>query len=98
MKSAENGHEALKLIKNEDFDLIISDIIMPELGGIQLVNKLKELGIHKKIILMSSAPSDEIKDFDLMVECDGFLTKPFPISKLVDKIQSIISTESKLNQ
>jgi DNA-binding NtrC family response regulator len=77
---------------SEDYSLILSDIRMPELSGIQLARKVKEINPKVKVILMTSF---EIKDNEFSkvfpsVHVDGFVQKPIGIRDLTNKILDII--------
>ena len=90
--------KALKNFKSnsEDYDLMLSDIRMPEMSGIQLARKVKEINPKVKVVLMTSF---EIKDNEFSkvfpsTQVDGFVQKPIRIKDLTNKILGIIG-ESK---
>ncbi len=90
--------EALKNFKSnsEDYDLMLSDIRMPEMSGIRLARKVKEINPKVKVVLMTSF---EIRDNEFSkvfpsTQVDGFLQKPIRIKDLTNKILDIIG-ESK---
>jgi DNA-binding NtrC family response regulator len=93
-----NPEEALQSFKSnaEDFRLMLSDIRMPGLSGIQLAKKVKELNPKVKVVLMTSF---EIRDNEFSkvfpsTQVDGFVQKPIRIKDLTNKILDIIG-ESK---
>lgn len=94
VKEASNGLEAIDLIKKEDFDLIIMDIMMPKLDGYQAIKKIKET---KDIpCLMLSARSEEfdkLLGFELGI--DDYVTKPFSPKELVARIKAITKRNEK---
>ncbi|MDP8886867.1 MAG: response regulator, partial [Thermoproteota archaeon] len=82
--------EALKNFKSnsEDYDLMLSDIRMPEMSGIRLARKVKEINPKVKVVLMTSF---EIRDNEFSkvfpsTQVDGFLQKPIRIKDLTNKI------------
>ena len=90
--------KALKNFKSnsEDYDLMLSDIRMPEMSGIQLARKVKEINPKVKVVLMTTF---EIKDNEFSkvfpsTQIDGFVQKPIRIKDLTNKILDIIG-ESK---
>lgn len=92
-----SGLDALKKIKENKFGLLISDVDMPVLNGIELVKIIKQLGINIKIILISGKNEiiESINAFELGIY--DFLNKPldlFALDDLIEKISSEIS-ESK---
>ena len=86
--------EALQSFKSnsKDYCLILSDIRMPELSGIQLARKVKEINPNVKVVLMTSF---EIRDNEFSkvfpsTHVDGFVQKPISVKDLTNKILSII--------
>jgi CheY-like chemotaxis protein len=93
-----NPEEALQRFKSntEAYCLVLSDIRMPVLSGIQLSKKVKEINPNIKVVLMSSF---EIKDNEFskvfsFTQVDGFVQKPILIKDLVNKLIDILG-ESK---
>jgi two-component system cell cycle sensor histidine kinase/response regulator CckA len=89
-----NPEEALQSFKSnsEDYCLMLSDIRMPELSGIQLARKVKEINPDVKVVLMTAF---EIRDTEFSkvfpsMHVDGFVQKPIHIKDLTNKILSII--------
>jgi DNA-binding NtrC family response regulator len=77
---------------SEDYYLILSDIRMPELSGMQLARKVKEINPKVKVVLMTSF---EIKDNEFSkvfpsTQVDGFVQKPIDMNDLANKILGII--------
>jgi two-component SAPR family response regulator len=94
-----NPNEALQNFKSnpKDYCLLLSDIRMPALSGIQLARKVKEINRDVKIILMTSF---EIRDNEFSkvfpsIHVDGFVQKPISINDLTNKILRIIGDTKK---
>jgi DNA-binding NtrC family response regulator len=90
-----NPEEALQSFKSdaESYCLVLSDVRMPRLSGIQLAKKVKEASPSVKVILMTSF---EIRDSEFSkvfpsTQVDGFVQKPIGIKDLTKKILSVIS-------
>ena len=90
-----NPEEALQCFKSdaESYCLVLSDVRMPRLSGIQLAKKVKEASPSVKVILMTSF---EIRDSEFSkvfpsTQVDGFVQKPIGIKDLTKKILSVIS-------
>jgi CheY-like chemotaxis protein len=79
---ANDGQEAKLMLEKKRPDLILSDVMMPRMNGIQLVSFLKENPEKKNIpiVLMSAAPIKE------NTQSDGFLKKPFNIDVLMSEV------------
>ena len=84
---AENGEEALQLLEENEVDLIILDIMMPKLNGIEACLKIREE--REMPIIMLSAKSEDIdKILGLNTGADDYLTKPFNPLELVARVKS----------
>ena len=87
---AENGEEGLKLVKEEKPDLVILDMVMQEMGGGEVFDRIKALNPAVKVLL-ASGYSLEGKAREIMKRgCDGFIQKPFLLTELVDRVKSIL--------
>lgn len=91
---ASNGKDALIKLMTNDYDLMVLDIMMPEMDGFTL---LKELPVEKRIptIVLSARGEeyDKLSGFDLGI--DDYLTKPFSPKELIARIKAILSRTSK---
>lgn len=89
---ANDGIEALALIGKENFDLIISDIMMPGMDGFELCRRIKSTfeTAHIPVILLTSL-SEKVKQLEgLGLGADDYITKPFDITLLLQRIKSIL--------
>ncbi len=89
---AENGYQALKIVKKDKPDLIISDVVMPKLNGLELCKKLREDPDTKliPIILMTSDTQIQDKLRDSKFGADDYLTKPFHLEDLLVRVHSLL--------
>lgn len=94
---AGNGVEALDVIEKEDVDLVISDVMMPEMDGIELCKRLKgDIRFsHIPIILLTAKSSEEHQLEGLNVGACDYVTKPFNMRILKLKIKNIVEMEAK---
>ncbi len=74
---AENGKEALELIKSQTFDLILTDYMMPVMNGEALVREIKKLGYNTPILVLTARTDNHGKLNMLRMGIDGYLHKPF---------------------
>jgi DNA-binding NtrC family response regulator len=81
---AKGGMEALDLLAKRTYDLMITDIKMPDLDGIQLLQKSRRLYSRMPVVLITGVALPEIVD---QANPDGFLKKPFRISHIEDVIE-----------
>lgn len=96
VKCVFDGDSGLECIKNEDFDLIILDLMLPQKDGFDI---LKEVSDTKQIpILIVSAKCEEtFKIKGLNLGADDYITKPFGMGELVARVNSHIKTYERFN-
>ena len=89
---ASNGVEALEMIKHQQPDIIVSDVMMPEMNGYQLCKEIKEnLNIsHIPIILLTARADSESQMLGYKLGADAYLSKPFDLDMLLSVIQNQI--------
>ena len=86
---AENGLEAIEIIKKEDVDLIVMDIMMPKMDGYQAVREIKKIKDIPFIMLSArSEEFDKLIGFDIGV--DDYVTKPFSPKELIARIKAVL--------
>ena len=85
---ATNGFEALKILPAENFDLIITDINMPDINGLELINFIKTSPRYNDIplIIVSTESTEEDRRRGMALGADDYITKPFKPEQLRDSI------------
>ena len=86
----ENGMDALDLLKNTTFDLILTDINLPDLTGFELTKKIKEHKIQTPVFAVTAYSYEEIKLQAIESGIDEVFIKPFKIQELSAKINEIV--------
>lgn len=86
VKSASNGVEALKIVGSEPFDLILTDIKMPGMNGLQFIISVREVDAEIPIVVVTGHGTVEIAIESLKLGVQGFLMKPFTIKELKDSV------------
>ncbi len=86
---AENGFAALKLIPENDFRMILTDINMPDINGLELISFLRQHPVYRDvpILIISTEAAEEDRRRGLAIGATGYLTKPFTESELIDLVQ-----------
>jgi two-component system chemotaxis response regulator CheY len=86
---AENGFAALKLIPDNEFQLIITDINMPDINGLELISFLRQHPVYKgvPILIITTEAGEEDRRRGLAIGADGYLVKPFTEGDLVNLVQ-----------
>ena len=97
---APNGKEALDIIYKTELDLIVSDVMMPEIDGLELTQAIKEDDNYKHlpIILLTAKTQEEDQQEALLIGADEYLTKPFRLSDLKLRIDNIIENRKRAQQ
>jgi len=95
---APNGAEALKIVQDKEIDLIVSDVMMPEMDGYELTRTLKGDANfnHLPIILLTAKKLAEDETEGLEAGADDFLTKPFRLKDLKLRIDNIIENRKRM--
>jgi DNA-binding NarL/FixJ family response regulator len=86
---AENGVEALQLIREKKPDLAILDIRMPEMNGIEVLKKIRELGLVTKVCILTNYPYKQYREKCISAGADYFFDKNLDINLLLDVISTI---------
>jgi signal transduction histidine kinase/ligand-binding sensor domain-containing protein/DNA-binding response OmpR family regulator len=95
---AANGKEALRILEKKGVNLIISDIMMPEMDGLGLTKTIKQdqYLCHIPIILLSAKTNTKTKVEGLEYGADSYIEKPFSISFLQAQINSLLENRKKI--
>ncbi len=95
---AKDGQEALQLIEAGDADLVILDIMLPSLSGLQLIQHLREVRKSKlPVIIISALEHDDIVLEAFRLGASDFITKPFKPNELILRIKRIFQEMEMLN-
>ena len=95
---APNGVEAMKIVQDKEIDLIVSDVMMPEMDGYELTRTIKGDANfnHLPIILLTAKKLAEDETEGLQAGADDFLTKPFRLKDLKLRIDNIIENRKRM--
>jgi CheY-like chemotaxis protein len=95
--SAKSGSDAVKTYeeKKEQIDMVILDLIMPQMGGGETFDRLKEISPDVRVLLSSGYSIDGQAKEILKRGCDGFIQKPFSIEELSGKISEMLDRYNK---
>lgn len=96
--TAPNGKEALKIIQSKRLDLIVSDVMMPEMDGNELTREIKSKPEwnHLPIILLTAKTSEEDRKASLTIGADDYIAKPFRLGDLELRIDNLISNRKRI--
>jgi two-component system chemotaxis response regulator CheY len=90
---AGSGFEALKLLPTEEFNLVITDVNMPDINGLELISFIKNNPRynHIPLIIVSTERSEEDKKRGMALGATAYVTKPFKAQELQEVIKQAIS-------
>ena len=98
--SANNGVEAIKLLQHHNIDLVVSDIMMPQMDGIEFCNRVKTQieTSHIPVILLTALSSNKNLIAGLDKGADAYITKPFDEDVLLKQIENILKQRQRIRE
>jgi two-component system alkaline phosphatase synthesis response regulator PhoP len=97
VSSAYDGAQALKSVQNEFFDLIIMDVMLPELDGISVSENIRLQGNEVPILVLSAKNSSADRILGLKKGADDYLTKPFNLEELLLRVNKLINKSRRIS-
>jgi DNA-binding response OmpR family regulator len=91
--TAENGEEGCKIIRDNEIDLLITDVVMPGKGGVEVLIEMKGSLKNKKVIVITGKVSPDSDAFKILVNQLGaqrVLFKPFKKDELIDAVNNVL--------
>ncbi|SMO76156.1 response regulator transcription factor [Fodinibius sediminis] len=85
---AEKGDEAVEIVKNEDLDLMILDLMLPGMSGYDVCKKVRSMNYTFPIIMLTARDQEIDKVTGLNIGADDYMTKPFGVKELLARIQA----------
>lgn len=97
VESANDGIEGIQAFKKGEFDLVILDVMMPNLDGHAVCKMIRQNSDVPIIFLTAlNQESDQVKGFELM--CDDYITKPFSFTLLMKRVEAVLRRSGKYNE
>jgi DNA-binding response OmpR family regulator len=92
----EDGEEALYLINQNIYDLVVLDLMLPNIGGIEILKNIRHNGINTPVLILTAKESldDKVNAFE--IGANDYLTKPFYMEESVARIYAILRTNGKI--
>lgn len=87
---AQNGNEAIEKYKSESPDLVILDVTMPELDGIEALKLIRKEDPNAKCIMCSSMGEQALIIESIIAGAKDFIVKPFQVDKIIETVKKII--------
>lgn len=96
--SAYDGNEALKAIKDEYFDMIIMDVMLPQIDGVSVTETIRLQNNEVPILILSAKNSSADRVLGLKKGADDYMVKPFNLEELLLRVDKLILKNKKLNE
>ncbi|MCK4578056.1 MAG: response regulator transcription factor [Candidatus Marinimicrobia bacterium] len=94
--SATSGKAGYELALQENVDLIILDIMLPEMNGTEVCRNLRNAGVDAPILMISSRGDELDKVLGLEIGADDYVTKPFSLTELMARVRALLRRQPKL--
>jgi len=86
----DNGIDGLNRASNNDYQLIILDLMLPGMDGLELCRRLRSMAIHTPVLMLTAKSSEFDRVLGLELGADDYLTKPFSIKELQARVKAIL--------
>ena len=85
------GADAVRRVGEKDFDVVILDVKMPRMGGLEVMKKIKEIRPRLKVILLTGRGSEKESEIGLEQGAFAYLVKPIDIEDLIGKMKEAVN-------
>ena len=97
VESSMDGEDALDKIWNENHDLILLDIMLPRLDGLEVLKSIRESAIKTPVLMLTAKGDVEDKVRGLNLGADDYLAKPFSVAELLARVRALLRRGSEAN-
>lgn len=98
IRSVSNGAAAISAVIEEEPDLIILDVMLPDINGFSVTKRLREAGYSAPILFLTAKDDTEDKIMGLTVGGDDYVTKPFSLDEIVARIKAILRRTQQVEE
>jgi len=94
----DTGEEALELVRHYDYDIVVLDLLLPDMEGYEVVRRMRSSRVETPVLILSglTRPQAKVKGFGM--GADDYITKPFDKAELVARIQAVIRRSKGYSQ
>ena len=96
--TAENGFDANEMIRNESVDLVVLDIMLPDISGLSLYESWKQNGVNIPVIFLSARDEETSRLRGLGLGADDYVTKPYTPEELLLRIKAVLRRTYNLTE
>jgi len=86
----ETGEEALTSLPRGDFDLVVLDLMLPGIGGLEVCRRLRAVDAHLPVLMLTALAREEERVAGLAEGADDYLTKPFSLAEFLLRVKAIL--------
>ena len=90
VSTADTGSDALRLVREQPFDLVVLDVMLPDTDGFEIVRRLRREGCHVPVIFLTAKDTQADKVTGLTLGGDDYMTKPFGLEELAARIRTVL--------
>ena len=87
---AEDGAAAIDCLGKDEFDMMILDLMLPKMSGMEVIKKVRETNIRFPVLMLTAKSNDEDRTLGFEAGADDYLTKPFHLPELLLRVKGIL--------
>ncbi len=94
----DTGEEALELVRHYDYDIVVLDLMLPDMEGYEVVRHMRSARIETPVLILSGLSRPQAKVKGLGLGADDFITKPFDKGELIARMQAVVRRSKGFSQ
>ena len=95
---ADTGEEALELVRHYDYDIVILDLMLPDMEGYEVVRRMRAARVETPVLVLSGLSRPQAKVKALATGADDFMSKPFDKAELLARMQAVVRRSKGFSQ
>jgi two-component system cell cycle response regulator CtrA len=95
---ADTGEEALELVRHYDYDIVVLDLMLPDIEGYEVVRRMRSARDDTPVLILSGLCRPQAKVKGLGIGADDFITKPFDKAELLARMQAVVRRSKGFSQ
>lgn len=95
---ADTGEEAYELVRHYDYDIVVLDLMLPDMEGYEVVRRMRAARVETPVLILSGLSRPQAKVKGLAMGADDFITKPFDKAELLARMQAIVRRSKGFSQ
>jgi two-component system cell cycle response regulator CtrA len=95
---ADTGEEGLELVRHYDYDIVVLDLLLPDMEGYEVVRRMRAARLEVPVLILSGLSRPQAKVKGLALGADDFLSKPFDHAELIARVQAVVRRSKGFSQ